>query len=113
VETFEREFAEKMGTKHALAVTSGTAALNVSFQALGIGPGNEVIVPAYTFIASVDSIVTSRAIPVFAEIDESLGLSPEDFEAKITDKTKAVIPVHLCLLYLKSTGWVNYPGRCL
>ena len=84
-----------MGTKHALAVTSGTAALNVSLQALGVGPGDEVIVPAYTFIASVDSVVTSRAIPVFAEIDESLGLSPEDFEAKITDKTKAVIPVHL------------------
>jgi len=95
VETFEKEFAEKMGTKHALAVTSGTAALNVSLQALGVGPGDEVIVPAYTFIASVDSIVTSRAIPVFAEIDESLDLSPEDFEAKITDKTKVVIPVHL------------------
>jgi len=95
VATFEREFAEKMGTKHALAVTSGTAALNVGLQALGVGPGDEVIVPAYTFIASVDSVVTSRAIPVFAEMDKSLGMSPEDFEAKITDRTKAVIPAHL------------------
>jgi 8-amino-3,8-dideoxy-alpha-D-manno-octulosonate transaminase len=76
-------------------VTSGTAALNVSLQALGVGPGDEVIVPAYTFIASVDCVVTSRAIPVFAEMDKSLGMSPEDFEAKITDKTKAVIPAHL------------------
>jgi len=95
VSTFEDEFAEKMGAKHALAVTSGTAALNVGLQAIGVGPGDEVIVPAYTFIATVDSVVTSKAIPIFAEIDKSLGLSPADVEAKITDKTKAVVPVHL------------------
>jgi len=95
VAEFEREFAEFVGTKYALAVTSGTAALNVGIAALEIGPGDEVIVPAFTFIASVDAVVCQRAIPIFAEIDYSLGLDPDDLEKKITERTKAIMPVHL------------------
>ncbi|RJS85373.1 DegT/DnrJ/EryC1/StrS family aminotransferase [Candidatus Bathyarchaeota archaeon] len=95
VAQFEKEFAKFMGVKHALAVTSGTAALNVSIAALEIGPGDEVIVPALTFIASADSVACQRAVPVFAEVDRSLGLDPEDVEKKITSRTKAIMPVHL------------------
>ena len=95
VKSFEREFAEKIGKKHALAVSSGTAALKVALIALGIEPGDEVIIPAVTFLASVGATVMAGGVPVFAEIDESLNLDPDDFEAKITDRTKAVMPVHI------------------
>jgi dTDP-4-amino-4,6-dideoxygalactose transaminase len=95
VVTFEREFAKYSGVKHCVAVSSGTGALMCCLAALGIGPGDEVIVPGYTFIASISSIILSRAIPVLAEIDESLTIDPEDIKRKITDKTKAIIPVHM------------------
>jgi len=92
---FEEEFAKYMGTKYALAVSSGTAALCIGLTAAGIGPGDEVIVPGYTWIASALSVVACRATPVIAEVDKSLTLDPNDFEAKITGKTKVVIPVHM------------------
>lgn len=95
VKSFEWEFAEKIGQRHALAVNSGTAALKVALVALGVGPRDEVIIPSVTFLASVGATVTARAIPVFAEIDKSLNLDPEDFEAKITGRTKVVMPVHI------------------
>jgi dTDP-4-amino-4,6-dideoxygalactose transaminase len=92
---FEDEFAAYMGTKYALANSSGTAALCIALTAAGVGPGDEVIVPAYTWIASALSVVACRAIPIIAEVDNSLTLDPEDFEAKITERTKAVMPVHM------------------
>lgn len=92
---FEQKFAEYMGTKYALAVSSGTTALCVALTATGIGPGDEVIVPGYTWIASALSVVACRAIPIIAEVDRSLTLDPKDFEAKITERTKAVMPVHM------------------
>jgi len=92
---FEDEFAAYMGTKYALAVSSGTAALCIALKAIGIGSGDEVIVPGYTWIASALSVVACRATPAIAEVDRSLTLDPEDFEAKITENTKAVIPVHM------------------
>ncbi|KYH39910.1 MAG: hypothetical protein AYL32_014430 [Candidatus Bathyarchaeota archaeon B26-2] len=95
VAEFEKEFAGLVGTKYALAVTSGTAALNVGIAALEVGPGDEVIVPSLTFIASVDAVACQRAVPVFAEVDHSLGLDPEDVERKITERTRAIMPVHL------------------
>ncbi len=95
VAEFERAFAQYLRARYALAVTSGTAALNVSLASLEVGPGDEVIVPAFTFIASVDAVVCQRAVPIFAEIDYSLGLDPEDVERKITKRTKAIMPVHL------------------
>ena len=92
---FEEEFAEYMGTKYALAVSSGTSALCIALTSAGVGPGDEVIVPSYTWIASALSVVACRAVPVIAEVDKSLTLDPRDFEAKITDRTKAVMPVHM------------------
>ena len=92
---FEDEFAEYMGTKYALAVSTGTAALCIALTAAGVGPGDEVVVPGYTWIASALSVVACRAVPVIAEVDKSLTLDPEDVEAKITERTKAIIPVHM------------------
>lgn len=95
VVTFEKEFAKYTGAKYCVAVSSGTGALMCCLAALGIGPGDEVIVPGYTFIASISSIILSKAIPVLAEIDESLTIDPEDIRRKITKRTKAIMPVHM------------------
>jgi len=95
VAAFERALAAKLGIKYALGVTSGTAALKTALAALGIGPGDEVIVPALNFISSPESVLHFGALPVFAEVDDSLSLDPEDFRRKITAKTKAVIPTHI------------------
>lgn len=92
---FEDEFKKYMGVDYCVAVTSGTTSLLTCLASLGIGPGDEVIVPGYTFIASISSIIYARAIPVLAEIDESLTIDPEDIESKITNKTKAIMPVHM------------------
>jgi len=92
---FEEEFAKYAGAKYCVAVNSGTGALMCCLAALGIGPGDEVIVPGYTFIASISSIILSKAIPVLAEIDESLTIDPEDIKKKITNRTKAIMPVHM------------------
>jgi len=94
-EGLEKKFAARMGTKYALAVNSCTSALISSLVACGIGPGDEVIIPGYTFFASCSAVLIAKAIPVLAEVDNSLTLDPEDFERKITDRTKAVIPVHM------------------
>jgi dTDP-4-amino-4,6-dideoxygalactose transaminase len=91
----EQDFAKKFGSNHALAVSSGTTALLTALWTLGIGPGDEVIVPGYTFIASITSIIIARAIPVLAEVDETLTLDPEDVRKKITPRTKAVMLVHM------------------
>jgi 8-amino-3,8-dideoxy-alpha-D-manno-octulosonate transaminase len=95
VKAFEEEFAKYMGTKYALAVTSGTAALDCAVAGLGIGPGDEVIVPAYTWWSDYTCVVHAGALPVFADMDESLCLDPEDFARKVTLRTKAVVAVHL------------------
>ncbi len=94
-ELFEKEFTAKTGCKHALAVNSGTSALIAALAAAGVGPGDEVIVPAYTFFASVSAIVVAKAIPIITEIDESLTLDPAAVEANITEQTKAIMPVHM------------------
>jgi dTDP-4-amino-4,6-dideoxygalactose transaminase len=95
VKTLEETVEKSFGTRHALAVTSGTAALITALSALGIGPGDEVIVPGYTFIASISSIVIARAVPVLAEVDESLTLDPADVEGRITPRTRAIMAVHM------------------
>jgi len=99
----ERDFAQKIGVKYALAVNSGTSALLTSLWSLGIGPGDEVIVPGYTFIASITSIIFSGAIPILAEIDETLTLDPSDVRKKITNRTKAIMLVHM----LGNPGHIN------
>jgi len=95
VQLFEKEFSEKIGVKYSLATNSCTSALICSLVALGIGPGDEVIVPGYTFFASCASIIAAKAIPVIAEVDDSLTLDPIDVEKKITSRTKAIIAVHM------------------
>ena len=90
---FETVFAQKFGVKHALAVTSGTAALIVALKAAGVGPGDKVIVPACTFIAAAGAVVCAGAVPVFTDIDGSMNLDPEDIENHIDDETKALICV--------------------
>lgn len=92
---FEQAFARAIGTRHALGVSSGTASLRVALAALGIGPGDEVILPAVTFIASVGAVVAAGAKPVFAEVDESLTLDPADARRKVSRRTRALMPVHL------------------
>ncbi|HCO92976.1 MAG TPA: glutamine--scyllo-inositol aminotransferase [Phycisphaerales bacterium] len=92
---FEEKFAEHMGTHFALGVTSGTAALDCAVAGLGIGPGDEVIIPAYTWWSDYTCVVNAGALPVFADIDRTLNIDPRDFERKITPRTKAVIAVHL------------------
>ncbi len=95
VATFEREFASFIGTKYSVATSSGTGSLQCCLAALGIGAGDEVIVPGYTFIASISSIIMSNAIPVLADIDESLTIDPDDIERRISPRTKAIMPVHM------------------
>ncbi len=95
VEELEKAFAALMGTKYAMAVTSGTAALICALIGLGVGPGDEVIVPAFTWIASASAVVAVGAVPVVAEVDESLTLDPDAIEAQITPYTKVVMPVHM------------------
>lgn len=95
VATLEREFAQYCGANHALATSSGTSALLVSLIALGLKPGDEVIVPAYTFVATYSACIFAGLVPVLAEIDESLSLDPNDIEKRITPLTKAILPVHM------------------
>lgn len=92
----EQMIQDTIKVKHAHLVSSGTAALTTAMAAAGIGAGDEVIVPPFTFVASVEAIVLAGAIPVFAEIDETLCLSPEGIEAAITPRTRAVNFVHMC-----------------
>ncbi len=91
----EEELRTVFGAPHALLMTSGHAALTSALIAMGIGPGDQVIVPAYTYIATAMAVVAAGAIPVLAEVDKTLTLDPDDFERKITPATRAVIPVHI------------------
>ena len=95
VASFELELAQKLGMKHAFATSSGTGALLCCLAALGIGAGDEVIVPGYTFIASISTIILSNAVPVLAEVDDSLTIDPTKIEELITPRTKAILPVHM------------------
>ena len=92
---FEREVARRAGVRHALAVNSGTSALYLALAGLGVGPGDEVIVPGFTFVASMSAVAYAGAYPVLAEVDGSFNLDPADVEARITSRTKAVLVVHM------------------
>jgi len=93
---FEKEFAEYIGVEHAVAVTNGTIALDVALKALKVGPGDEVITSAFSFIASGNCVLFQRAKPVFADIDpRTFNIDPSDVAEKISAKTKALIPIHM------------------
>lgn len=95
VAEFERCFAEYMGVKFAQAVSSGTAAVRVALSPLLLKPGDEVITQCFTFVATVESIIEAGATPVLTEVDETLNMDPIDLERKITEKTRAIVPVHM------------------
>lgn len=93
---FEKKLCDITHAKYSHLCSSGTAALSISLAACGIGAGDEVIVPPFTFVATFEAIINAGAIPVFGEIDETLCLNPDKLEDVITSKTKAVVPVHMC-----------------
>jgi dTDP-4-amino-4,6-dideoxygalactose transaminase len=95
VRELERAFAKRSGASHAVAVNSGTSALVCGLVGLGIGPGDEVIVPGYTWVSTASAVLTLGAVPVIAEVDDSLTLDPEDVRRKISPYTKAIVPVHM------------------
>jgi len=94
--SFEAELAERLSVNHCFLCSSGTAALSIALAACGVGAGDEVIVPPFTFIATIESVIAAGAVPVFAEIDETLCLDPEAVKAAVTPRTRAVLPVHMC-----------------
>jgi dTDP-4-amino-4,6-dideoxygalactose transaminase len=95
VEQFEKEFAAHLGLPHAVAVSSGTGALHTALSALGVGPGQEVIVPAYMWVSVVAAVVNLGAIPVLADIDDTFGIDPEDLLRRITPRSRGIIAVHM------------------
>ncbi len=95
VEGFESDFAKFLDVKYSLAVNSGTGALHVALAALGVGPGQEVIVPAYMWVSVIAAVVNLGAIPVLADIDDTFCIDPDSVEAKITPRTAGVIAVHM------------------
>lgn len=95
VRDFERAFAEAMGAPHALAVTSGTAALRVALAVLDLEPGDEVITQSFTFVATAEAIIEAGAVPVCADVDATLNMDPAALERLIGPRTRAVIAVHM------------------
>src|SRR5512136_927991 len=96
VSAFEREWAAYTGSKDCLTTTSGTAALHMALAAVGVGPGDEIITSAFTFLASASCALHQNAIPVFVDIDpRTYNMNPTKLEAAITERTKAIIPVHI------------------
>src|SRR5947209_16910740 len=96
VAAFEREFAQYLGVGHVVGVANGTDALTIALRALGVGPGDEVVVPSFTFYASAEAVPATGATPVFCDIDpDTYCVTAETVKAALTPKTKAVIAVHL------------------
>jgi dTDP-3-amino-3,4,6-trideoxy-alpha-D-glucose transaminase len=96
VEAFEREFADYLGVKHCIGVANGTDALTIALRALGVGPGDEVVMPSFTFYATAEAAIVAGAKPVFCDIDlETFCVSAETVRAALTPRTKAILPVHL------------------
>lgn len=95
VQDFEAQFCKYMGCRYALGVSSGSAALRVALAALRIQPGDEVITQCFTFVATIESVLEAGGVPILTEVDHSLNMDPRDLEAKITPKTRAIIPVHM------------------
>ena len=94
--TFEAEFARRTGAEYCLLVSNGTAALSTALAASGIGAGDEVIIPPFTFVATFEAVIWAGAVPIFAEIDNTLCLDPASVKANLSPRTKAVLPVHMC-----------------
>ncbi len=94
--TFEKNLGKTIGAKYCHLCSSGTAALSIALAACGIGAGDEVIVPPFTFIATIEAVLNAGAVPVFTEIDETLCIDPNGLESVLSPRTKAILPVHMC-----------------
>lgn len=92
----ERALEERMGVSHAQLVSSGTAALTVALASAGVGAGDEVILPTFTFVASFEAVLSVGAVPILVDVDDTLTLDPEAVEKAVTDQTKVIMPVHMC-----------------
>jgi dTDP-3-amino-3,4,6-trideoxy-alpha-D-glucose transaminase len=96
VEAFERDFAAYLGVKHCIGVANGTDALTIALRALGVGPGDEVVMPSFTFYATAEAAIVAGALPVFCDIDlDTFCATPETVKAVLTPRTRAIVPVHL------------------
>jgi dTDP-3-amino-3,4,6-trideoxy-alpha-D-glucose transaminase len=96
VEAFEQEFASYLGVKHCIGVANGTDALTIALRALGVGPGDEVVMPSFTFYATAEAAIVAGATPVFCDIDlDTFCVTAETVKAALTPRTKAIVPVHL------------------
>lgn len=96
VEAFERELAEYLGVRHAIGVANGTDAITIALRALGVGPGDEVVCPSFTFYATVEATVSAGATPVYCDVDpETMCVTAETVRAAVTPRTKAIVAVHL------------------
>lgn len=93
---FEEAFARRLGAPYCHLCSSGTAALSIALAACGVGAGDEVIVPPFTFVATIEAVLHAGAAPVFGEIDDTLCLDPDGIDAAVTPRTRAVVPVHMC-----------------
>src|SRR5689334_1950808 len=92
----EAAICKRFGSKYAQLTSSGTSALSSALACLGIGAGDEVIMPSFTFVASFESLLSVGAVPVLVDVDETLTMNPDAVRKAITSKTKAVVPVHMC-----------------
>ncbi len=111
MQRFEQEFAAYVGARHAVALNSGTAALHLALEALGVGPGDEVIVPAMTFAASAEVVFYCGARPVLADCRrDTLNLDVDEFERRVTERTRAVIPVHMAGQPCEMGPLLRWPG---
>ena len=96
VEAFEREFAGYLGAAHCIGVANGTEAITIALRALGVRPGDEVVLPSFTFYATAEATVNAGAVPVFCDVDPgTFCVTPESVEAALTERTRAIVPVHL------------------
>ena len=96
VDAFEREFASYLGVRHCVGVANGTDALTIALRALGVGPGDEVVMPSFTFYATAEAAIVMGAKPVFCDIDlDTFCVTAETVRAALTPRTKAIVPVHL------------------
>src|SRR5690554_6547389 len=93
---FEKTFAQWLDVRHCQLVSSGTAALTVALASAGVGAGDEVIMPSFTFVASFEAVLSVGAVPIVVDIDDTLTLCPNQVEKAITPKTKCIMPVHIC-----------------
>jgi len=95
VESFEREYAAHLGSRFALCVNAGSSAIICALIGAGVGPGDEVVIPAYTWNATANAVIAAGAVPILAEVDDSLTLDPDDVLKKLSPRTRAILPVHM------------------